>query len=151
MRPCCVDASVAIKWYLPEARSDAALHLLGLADAGEVRLIAPELAAYELLSALRRRVDSADLALPAARRIVSEFLGAVELVSAAEFASEALDLSVQHRIWTYDASYLAVASMHRCELWTDDTELASLGNMLPWVHHLGEIERPSRRRGRPRE
>lgn len=138
MRLCCVDASVAIKWYMHEARSEAAISLLARADSGQIRIVAPDLAIYEMMSALRRLVGSQDLALPAARRIVSHFLTAVEFVSAEEFASEALDLAVQYGIWTCDASYLAVASARGCELWTDDARLASLRKRLPWVHSLDE-------------
>jgi len=141
MRLCCVDASVAIKWYVQEPRSEAAVSLLAKAEAGQLRIVAPDLAVYEMMSALRRLVGSQDVALPSARRAVSHFLTAVEFVNVEEFAPDALDLAVQYGIWTYDASYLAVASARGCELWTEDAKILSLKERLPWVRSLAELER----------
>src|SRR5207247_9161001 len=48
-----VDASVATKWYLPEADTDAALLLRESHLNGDVRLVSPDLMVYEVANALR--------------------------------------------------------------------------------------------------
>ena len=52
-----VDASVAVKWFLPEAQSDAARALLGSGH----DLIAPELVYAELGIALVKRVRKGEI------------------------------------------------------------------------------------------
>src|SRR5438093_9410622 len=48
-----VDASVATKWYLPEADTDAALLLRESHLNGDVRLVSPDLMVYEVANAVR--------------------------------------------------------------------------------------------------
>jgi predicted nucleic acid-binding protein len=48
-----VDASVATKWYLPEADTDAAISLRQRHVSGDIRLVSPDLMVYEVANALR--------------------------------------------------------------------------------------------------
>ena len=51
-----IDANVAVKWYLPERGTEAAIELA----AGGNKLVAPELIRLEVVSAITRRVRTGE-------------------------------------------------------------------------------------------
>lgn len=116
-----VDASVAAKWYLLEAGSDAALELLS----GPHLLFAPELIRLEVLAALTRRVRTGEAKPDETRSRCESWLrhahsGALSLVPEHEILDDALSLSlgVPHNL--QDCLYLAVARRLDAALVTAD-------------------------------
>lgn len=134
-----VDASVAVKWFLPEPLADAAEILLG----GAYELLAPELLVLEVENALWKRLRRHELAGASARRIVRDLERApIEMFSIRRWASLALDLAVRYEITVYDGLYLAVATGHDCRLVTADRRLfeaCSRGGAGPRLSWLEEI------------
>ena len=125
--PLVIDSSVAIKWLKPqgERHVEAAEALLDAHQAGDVSLHAPTHLRLEVMNALWSHHASAQQitrALSALRRLHITLVEPDEalLVHAAE-------LSVQHKITTYDAVFAALAERLRCELVTDDHALAESG------------------------
>jgi predicted nucleic acid-binding protein len=99
-----VDASVAVKWLVPEADSTAAEHLAGQP------LCAPDLLLAEIVNALwamRRRGRLA--AVEATSSFARLARVSIDLVPAATLADDALALSCRLDHPAYDCFYLALA------------------------------------------
>jgi predicted nucleic acid-binding protein len=116
------DASVVLKWVLPEPGRAAAVELLDAFEAGAIHLLSPPVLIDEVCSALakrhRRGLVTADQAR-AAFRFIEERVPAIP--GDAALCSEALELSLAHHIGYWDALYLALAVRHRCDMVTADT------------------------------
>jgi predicted nucleic acid-binding protein len=112
-----VDASVAVKWVLPEADSDRAAAIRAADD----DLIAPSLAYAEIGSAIWRAVLRDDVA---AREAREELRIAVahyrRIVPLEELAERALELATHLRHPIYDCFYLALAERESAPLATAD-------------------------------
>ena len=115
-----VDASIALKWYLPESEAEAARQIL----VGDETLVAPELVVAEVCNgswlAYRRREISAAQQSQIAQDIVHIFdrlEGLVHHASRAAAIARELDHSV------YDCFYLAVSEALDAPLVTADGRL----------------------------
>jgi len=136
MKKLVVDASVAIKWFLPEIHSTAAT---GLLDA-QICLCAPDLIGPELGNTLWKKVRRAEIT----RDEAVEILGAFETLEIETYPS-ALMLAAAFEIATalertvYDSVYLALAVGLNCALVTADRKFYSsisdsaLASHIQWV------------------
>lgn len=122
-----VDASCAVKWFVPEKGADIAEALLA---SGQI-LVAPDLLPVETMNALLRkqRRREVSVALP------PQALGALSalrltLVPHAPMLSDAATLSLKHRHPIYDCFYLLVAQRRGLPLATFDRRLAALAESL---------------------
>jgi predicted nucleic acid-binding protein len=122
-----VDASIAVKWFLPEVGSDAASALL-MAD--DVELVGPDLLAIEVCATLVRganmvKANRADAAKKLAKFKSMLDMGAVNLIRSPpelmhQAASRAIDIGHPLK----DCIYLALAMELECELVTCDARFA---------------------------
>lgn len=101
-----VDASVAVKWFLPEIHSEAAERLLD----PELSLCAPDLVLSEIANTLWKKTRRGEIApqntseiLIAFSRIPIELVSCGNLVPAALMLANSLDRTV------YDTLYLTLA------------------------------------------
>lgn len=106
-----VDANVAVKWYLPEAGSDAALELMD----GTSPLFAPDLIRLEVLAAITRRVCTGEATAEVTMTRCNNWLrhlraGAVTVLPEHEILDDAVSLSLQIPHTLQDCLYLAVAN-----------------------------------------
>ena len=115
-----VDASVALKWVVPEAGSESAQAL----RAGDAHLIAPTLIMAEIGNVLwkktMRREISRGEAVSALRLTLSHF---AEFFPLDDLRETALELAIELRHPIYDCFYLALAQRERCVLVTADRRL----------------------------
>ena len=116
-----VDASVALKWVLPEKDTQNALDLWDeWQDAAEL-VVAPPIFRAEVTNALHKRARRGDISHLDALEMLGSLLGIVAirepegLYTSALSLSDELDMSA-----SYDALYLALAESVRCEVWTAD-------------------------------
>jgi predicted nucleic acid-binding protein len=136
-----VDASLALKWVLEEAYTDAAEVLLLEWQHAGIRRKAPDLLGFEVANALHRRVVRGEITLDQARQLLTTLLDlGPELVSGPSLHVRALELAHQFgRPASYDAHYLALAESLGGELWTVDERLwNAVKDALPWVRWVGE-------------
>ncbi len=116
-----VDASVALKWVLEEAETQAAEAIIGSEP-----LLAPDLLLLECANVLaqqvRRRVLSAEQAGAGLRRIGA---AGVRLIASAPLVAEAQRLAISLAASAYDALYLAVALAEDARLLTADARFAA--------------------------
>lgn len=132
-----VDASVAIKWFVPEIHSLAAARLLDPA----VYVLAPDLIGPEIGNTLWKKMRRAEITQAEASDILSAmetieweiYPSAVLLAPAFELAT-ALDRTV------YDSLYLALAVAHDCRLITADRKFHSAVSDSPFDSHIHWVE-----------
>ncbi|MGH9474091.1 MAG: type II toxin-antitoxin system VapC family toxin [Terriglobales bacterium] len=131
-----VDASVVVKWVLPEPETGAALQLLHDFESGQLDLIAPRLLLSEIASSLtkrhRRHELSAGQALAALEwvRVRCPRLVDADLTSA-------LHLSLRLSVSLWDALYVVTAVERNCEFITADRRLVrAVAGRVPGVRLL---------------
>jgi len=111
--------------------------------AGRVRLTAPALLEYEVLSGLSKAVLGLGpfgrrLSRQDALEILETFQGlGIELFPVENMRIEILELSIRESCSAYDAAYLALAARGGWDLATADERLVrGVGGRLPWVKRL---------------
>ncbi len=129
-----IDASVAVKWYIPEPYSDQAVYYLELLKAGQAKLLAPELIIAELGNVLWKKEVSGELARCEVQ-LIGETLASsfpAELMDNRLMLPAALELAIDLKMTLYDSLYLALAIVKNAALVTADKKLAKLaGAVLP--------------------
>ena len=135
-----MDASVAVKWFLDEEYGDEALRLQSDFFEGVLSLRVPSILPYEVLNALQhsRRFRGRDL-LEAARDIDRSGFSIIPLFG--EYMERAVEIAVRLRCTIYDASYLALAAIEDCVLFTADHGLVALAPREIKVLHVREYRR----------
>ena len=131
-----VDASVAVKWFVPEELSIEARRLL----APEYELLAPDLLWAELGNVLWKKHRRRELDQRTAARLLGDFSRVpIKLHPAQRWTGAALDLAIRHGVTVYDGLYLAVAAGNECRLMTADRRLhdvcgdGPLRQIVAWV------------------
>ncbi len=120
-----VDASVAIKWLVPEERrAEARSFLLG----GDV-LLAPGLIVTEVATGLSRKARVGQISPAAAGRALKEWLsviryGTLELAEPGELIEEAFEVSLALNHPLPDCLYIALARRSGAVLVTADLQLS---------------------------
>jgi len=129
-----VDASVAVKWYLPEIHADAAARWL----ARDAAFLAPDLIYAEFGNVLWKRVRSKELARSEARDIARAFrLVPVEVLPCEALLTPALEIACVLGRSLYDCLYLALALDRQCDLITADEEFfLAVHQAFPFVQLL---------------
>ncbi|HVZ69208.1 MAG TPA: type II toxin-antitoxin system VapC family toxin [Rhizomicrobium sp.] len=114
-----VDASVALKWVLPEEDSSAAHALL------ESELAAPDFWIVEIANALWRRTLQRELSQKeAARRLAWLRRAPVLLLPASDHVEDAFRIAADLKHPLYDCIYLATAMREETQFVTADTRFA---------------------------
>ena len=114
-----VDASVAIKWFLPEIHSDAALRLL----AQEHTLHAPDLIFSEFGNVLWKRVTKNEISKNEANATIEGLLSLHLQVQPSQLLILlALELACGKNRTVYDSLYLAAAIALESPLVTADAK-----------------------------
>jgi len=121
-----VDASVAVKWYVPEIHSAAAERLLD----GANDLHAPDLIVPEFGNILWKKVGRGELTAVQARRIIEAFSDVpIFKYPASPLLEAAFAGAVKSAQTVYDWTYLALAVWLDCQVVTADEKFyLALGN-----------------------
>lgn len=116
-----IDASVAIKWLLPEDDQEIAYRLQDDYQDGTLDLIAPELLISEVGNALWKRVRRQELSPSEAGILFDGMLRDAPILLDSDAAHRrAMQLSLRYDRPIYDCEYLALALHHSCDLITAD-------------------------------
>jgi predicted nucleic acid-binding protein len=115
-----VDASVVLKWFIPEIHSDAAQRLLAQTH----EFLSPDLLFAELGNAIWKRVRRGELTAEDGQKLALDIstIG-VETVASRNLLIDAHALAVATGVTVYDAMYLALAIRLETELITADDRL----------------------------
>ena len=121
-----IDASVALKWVLPEDNSDLAEALRA------ENLIAPPLWLMEGANALWRNVRIGKISTSDAARLLNELSAAPITTSYKDGdVTEALDLAIKLAHQIYDCLYIALARRENTYVITADQRFADLAARFP--------------------
>jgi predicted nucleic acid-binding protein len=116
-----VDASLVVKWFVPEVHSGAARKWL---DASH-DYIAPDLVFPEAGNAMWKKVRRGELSPDEAQHLVDDMSAVgMETVSMRALVSDAHKLAVAAGITVYDATYLALAVRLETQVITGDDKFA---------------------------
>ncbi len=114
-----VDASVVVKWFVPETDTSEAVAIRDAHASQEISLFAPDLLVYEVANALRHRSDVAAVDVEAGIKALFELdLSLIAPTTAS--VSGAASLARMMDITVYDSTYLALARDLDCKLVTAD-------------------------------
>jgi len=119
----CVDANIAVKWFIKdEAFRHKALKLLRESQAAGITLIAPPLFEMETDSIIQTRlVDGRTTPEIADGTLALLDTAPVVIVTHPRLRQRAREIARQfHQRKVYDATYAALAELRGCEFWTAD-------------------------------
>ncbi len=138
-----VDASLAVKWVLPEPDSDRADALWADASRAHRPVLSAPHFPGEVANAIYQRVRTTDtekhLDVPVAEAALTRFLAyGVELANPPGLVRQAFTFAQSHGlVGIYDALYVVLARLLNAELWTaDERLLRQLADHAPWVRPL---------------
>lgn len=118
-----IDASVAVKWFVPEPGHDSARALLDLNDA----LIAPDWLLAEVANVFWKQQRRGQINLSLSQEALHILPGLLDLRPTVALVNEALKIahSIDHPV--YDCIYLALTREQGATLVTDDKGLIRKG------------------------
>ena len=123
-----VDASVVLKWFLPEVHSEAARKLL---DASH-QYVAPDLLFPEVGNAVWKKMRRGEVSREDAGVLVRDIAAiAVETIAARILFEDACAIALASGQTVYDATYLALAVRLETRLVTGDERLERTTAAIP--------------------
>jgi predicted nucleic acid-binding protein len=133
-----LDASVAVKWLVPETESGRAREVFSAWNEGLIELAAPDILPSELANTLWKKAQKGELNGAYAMQLLKEFINIrLPLVPSENLAMAALSLSLIHRHPVYDSIYVALALQEKCSLLTADEKLKRIfGKSMAGTVHL---------------
>ena len=122
-----LDASVAVKWVLPEPDSANALRLRDAFCQKSYELLSPDTFPVEVAHALTR-AERKRLLQPseAMIKLTDLFSTAPDLRPYLPLLGRAVDLSSQQRIGVFDCLYVALAEAEQCRVASADQRMVAL-------------------------
>ncbi|MGD0113604.1 MAG: type II toxin-antitoxin system VapC family toxin [Armatimonadota bacterium] len=124
MRLLIVDASVAVKWYVPERNYERALALEAALRDRKVALSAPDLIIAEVGNAIARKVAAKEVTEQDAARMLHLLVESpVSRIDSARLGLHALSVAQRADISFYDALYVSAAEAADTKVVTADDEL----------------------------
>jgi predicted nucleic acid-binding protein len=139
-----VDASVAVKWFIPEPGEEDAAQLLG----GKTHLMAPALIRLEVTGAIIRRYREGHLSEKRAREGTQAWDAmlqnrVVRLVPDAELFEDAVQMALLAKHTLGDCLYLAAAKQFAVPVITADVSMRDRGTRAyKNITFLGGAEKP---------
>ncbi len=136
-----LDASVAVKWALPEIDSDKAVRIRDDYLAGLHELLAPDVFPIEVAHCLTRAERQGRIAVSEAAILLHDILLLLpDQHPSLLLLPRACDLSSQARIGVYDCLYVALAEREGCDLVTaDDRLVKNLQARFPFIVPLSSF------------
>jgi predicted nucleic acid-binding protein len=121
---CVIDASVLVKFFIPEILSEKAEELNARIMEGDLRLLAPDLIFAEVGNILWKKHRRKELSRAEAEEIVDAVVSLpMEIETSKALLPFAVDLGLAYGITVYDALYVSLAKVHETILITADKKL----------------------------
>lgn len=135
-----VDASLVVKWFVPEVHSEAARRWL---DASH-DYIAPDLVFPEAGNAIWKKIRRGELSEDEGQRLVADISAiGVEAVSMRALLPDAHALAIATGVTVYDATYLTLAVRLETQVITGDDrfarKLAEHPLLAPHIHSVEDF------------
>jgi predicted nucleic acid-binding protein len=136
-----LDASVALKWVLPEPLAAKARQLRDELQQQVHELLAPDVFPAEVAHALTRAERKKPIPLGYAAAFLANVLRTSPVLHQyIPLLARATDISSQARVGIYDCLYVALAELQQCELVTADDKLVkNLQPSFPFIVALAHL------------
>ncbi|MBI5343684.1 MAG: type II toxin-antitoxin system VapC family toxin [Deltaproteobacteria bacterium] len=132
-----VDASVAVKWFVPEIHSDAAARLLD----GPHELLAPDLIVAEFGNILWKKIQRKEITRDEGREIAKVFRSIpFTFVPSSDLLEAAMEIAHGIGRSVYDCLYLTLAVARRCRLVTADRRFFTAVGSTPFADNIRWLE-----------
>lgn len=132
-----LDASIAIKWFVPEVHSDAARRLL----TGNHTFLVPDFFFAEVANVLWKRVRRGEDTADYAKQTLADLNAIpVELCLSQPLMPLALDIALKTDRAVYDSLYLALAITQQCQMVTADEKFYNALQNTTYVNNLLWVE-----------
>ncbi len=119
-----IDASVLIKFYVPEILSDRAEQLLANVDDGDVEVSAPDLIYPEAGNIIWKKHRLRELTRNEAEEIIAALLSLpIKIEATKPLIPLAVDIATAYGITVYDALYVSLARVYDTTIITADRKL----------------------------
>jgi predicted nucleic acid-binding protein len=134
-----VDASVAVKWFIPEVHSENATHLLDK----PIKFLAPNLIYAEVGNILWKKTRLKELTQEIAGEILNDFKKMpFEISENQSLLETAWHIATKYQRTFYDSLYLALARTENCQFVTADQAFVNalkatdLSASLIWIEDI---------------
>ena len=136
-----LDASVALKWVLPEPDSPKAVALRDDFQRHIHELLAPDVFVVEVAHALSRAERRRIIQPPEGGRRLADILRTLpQLHANLPLLPRAFEISSNMHIGVYDCLYVALAERERCQLVTaDDRLVRNVQPQFPFIIPLSSL------------
>jgi len=122
-----MDASVLIKFYVPEILSNRAERLLAKVEKKDIDLLAPDLIYPQAGNILWKKQRLKEFTRSEVEEITDAILSLpLKIESSQPLLSLALDIAVAYGITVYDAVYVSLAKVYEATLITADRRLVDV-------------------------
>lgn len=138
-----VDASVVMKWLVREEHSEQAANLLIDSAGRGIRLLGPELLAFEVANAILWQQRRGLITLEEADNAIANYPArGIHVFACEPLVPKAVAFARTHQLAAvYDAIYVVLAQQLEIEFWTADRRLLkAIGDAVPWVRWIGDWE-----------
>jgi predicted nucleic acid-binding protein len=142
-----IDASVLIKFYVPEILSDKAVQLFHNLEGGNILLLAPDLIYPEMGNILWKKQQRGELIRSEVEEITDAILSLPLTIEISKpLVKLAVDISMGFGITVYDALYLSLAMVQETKILTADKKLVTamaktdLRKYIMWLGGWGEVK-----------
>ncbi|MCX8026788.1 MAG: type II toxin-antitoxin system VapC family toxin [Thermodesulfovibrionales bacterium] len=142
MKTFVVDASVVIKWLIPEVYENYALLLLN----ESFNLCAPDLLLPEIGNVLWKKVYRGEITEQDAHELLLDFIKiSPKLFHSILLMETALSISMHFKQSFYDSLYLSLAQIENCALVTADLKLyntmkkGTLKKHILWIENIPNV------------
>lgn len=133
MKTYVIDASVAMKWFVPEIHSTEAASLLD----PDIVICAPDLIVPEFGNTLWKKTRRGELSRTEAEEILSAFAALpLEIHPSTSLLAPAFPLALSLDRTVHDSLYLALAVAQDCALVTADQKFHTAVAASPFVNHI---------------
>ena len=135
-----IDATVLIKFYVPEILSDRAERLLARVEKKEIDLLALDLIYPEAGNILSKKQRLKELTRPEVEQITDAILLLpLKIEVSKSLLTVAVDIAIAYGMTVYDALYLSLAKVYETTMITADRKLvealakADLRDSITWL------------------
>ncbi len=122
-----IDASVLIKFFIPEILSEKAEELYTQVGEGSLRLLVPDLIFAEVGNIIWKKHRMKELIPSEAKEIADAIVSLpLEIAASKTLMPLAVDIGLAYGITVYDAIYVSLAKIHETILVTADRKLVEI-------------------------
>jgi predicted nucleic acid-binding protein len=141
MKCAVIDASVALKWYIPEVHEQQAIRLLSNQQAGKLGFHMPDLFFCETGNILWKKISRKEIRPKDAHEIIRSLVAVPKTIHSSEiFIPYSIAVATSLKRTVYDCLYLTLAAYLDCPMVTADRKFFKSLSNTAWKDTVQWIE-----------